>query len=402
MSKKQRIGREVQTVIEWLGARPGVTSVILGARPTGSRHQHKVGFTKVLSANERGVLVRSYGPQNSYDLFVNAIPSPLRDAWVAGLTGGVVVDKTTVLTPKPAAVVAAATPPRGFSAHVPAPRPVDSTAGQTFDVTPDLAAKWLERNTRNRTLRSDVVTRYAADMKAGRWMVTGDAIGFDTNGAIVNGQHRLWAVFESGMTVRMLAVFDLEPEVVRVQDDHLKRKLVDIIHIARPGINVQLKHAAIARVMMFNLTRTDRRSAASKIPRQEQLSFLERHLEAIDFAVRDCFHSRNTRALSHASVLAVVARAYYTQDRDRLVSFAKVFMSGMPDGQEDKAAIIFRNWLLRVEAQKMRAASEIIYRKGERALDAFLKKQSLTTLYEATEELFPLPEEVAPKKARTT
>lgn len=401
MSKK--IARESQQAIDWLGNQPGVTSVILGGRATSTRHRHKPGFTKVLMAGEKGVLVRSYSQHVCYDLFVNAAPSPLRDRWVAALTSGCVIGNgqgpSFEIKPQPTRPITDAS--HQFSAQVPAPQPFNKNAGQTFDVTPDIAVTWLERNTRNRALRGDVVTRYANDMRAGKWMVTGDAIAFDKHGAIVNGQHRLWAVFESGMTVRMLVVFDLEPEVVRVLDDHLKRKLTDIMHVARPGVNIQSKHAAAARTMMFNLTRTDRHSAASKLSRQEQIAFLEKHLPAIDFAVRDCFHSRNQRALTHTSVVAVVARASYTKSKERLIAFAKVYISGMPESSKDKAAIVFRNWLLRLDSQKVRASADVIYKKAERAVEAFLNGEELSTLYEASEELFPLPEEVAPKKVRS-
>lgn len=398
MNKK--IAREIQDVRKWLSSQPGVTSVVEGSRPTRTSHPNPPGFTIVSAADAKGVRVRTYSPKVCVELFVYATPSVQRDRWVAALVGGQVISKSQTPSIKNASSKPQVDTAKSFSSTVPTPQAVNETAGQTFDVTPDLAAKWLERNTRNRPLNGGVVEKYATDMKAGRWMLTGDAIAFDKTGAIVNGQHRLWAVFESGLTVRMLVMFDLEPEVVRVLDDHLKRKLTDIIHIAKPGVNIQAKHTAAARQMMFSLTRTDRESAYGHASRQNQIDFLEKHIEAIEFAVRDCFKSRNHRGFTNAVILAVLARAWYTRDRQRIMAFARVLTTGMPDGPQDKAAVIFRNWLMRMTTQNVRSQSNVLLGKCERAVDAFLKNEALSTLYEASEELFPLPEEVAPGRAK--
>lgn len=396
--KAKKIEKEAQAAIDWLGSRPGVVSVIISKRATSVRHRHKPGFSRVAKQEPHGVYVQVYGSSMFYETFVNSSVSPLRDSWVALLAGGAVVgdgnEPTKKYIPTPTQKVAGV---HDFPSEVPAPKAIDAEAGQTFDVTPELAAKWLERNTRNRVLRMPVVIRYANDMRAGRWMVTGDAIAFDKNGAIINGQHRLWAVFESGMTVRMLVCFDLEPEVVRVLDDHLKRKLTDIMLVAHPGINVQNIHAAAARNMMFALSRTDRHSAASRVSRQEQMAFLEKHLPAIEFSYRECFKSGHKVGIAKAGIVAFVARASYTQDKERLMAFGKVLITGMPADAGDHAAVVFRNWLMRLDRLKMKASPETIYRKGERALDAFLKSEHMKTLYEAPEELFLLPEEKAEK-----
>lgn len=399
--KKKKIEKEAQLAMDWLGGQPEVISVILAKNPVGTRHKHAPGFTRILNTEPHGVRLQTYGAKNYYEIFVNAKQSMLRDRWVAALSGGQVVGNGhepnfNPQTPKPKLVLK-----HEYSSVVPTPVAIDPRAGQIFDVTPELAQKWLERNTRNRGLRDSVVQKYAEDMKAGRWMVTGDAIAFDTNGDVINGQHRLWAVFSSKMTIRMLVVFDLDPDAVRVLDDHLKRSLVDVMHISNPGVSVGNKHAATARMMMFNLTRTDRNAAASKTTRQEQMTFLEKHLPAIDFAIRECFKSKTVKLLTHTSICATIARASYTQNKERLIHFAHVIISGMPEGEDDKAAIIFRNWLVRLESQNVRAARDVIYRKCERALNAFLKKEQLQTLYESHEELFPLPEEVAPPKIKS-
>lgn len=72
------------------------------------------------------------------------------------------------------------------------------------DVTPSLAASYLKHNiSTNRTIRKALVDRYAADMKSGHWSPASGSVMFDHLGNLVDGQHRMSAVVQAGITVRM-------------------------------------------------------------------------------------------------------------------------------------------------------------------------------------------------------
>lgn len=399
---KRALSLEMRNAIRWLEIQPEVSSVVQ-ARYVASKHKHAPGFTKVLSSDKKSVHLRTFDKQGSKDLFVYAKADALRDRWVAALVSGHVFDEKNT-GPKLASRIEPVVPmgDSTSSIAVPTPKPINEKAGQIFNVTPDLAVKWLERNTRNRDLRDDVVQRYAGDMKAGRWMVTGDAVGFDKDGAIVNGQHRLWAVVESNMTIPMLVTFNLEPEVVRVLDDHLKRRLTDIVKIAKPGSSITTKMTSVGRVMQnasITLLSSDKRASIARLSRQQQIEFLEKHYDAINFAVRECFKGSTTRGLTTATVLGVIARAYYSEDKERLQQFSRILLSGIvEDPKADVAAILLRNWLMSLSTASMRPAAEVVYRKTERALKAFCKRETLKMLHETSIEMFYLPEDKPPKK----
>ena len=65
-------------------------------------------------------------------------------------------------------------------------------SGKTL-VTPEMAREWLTHNTHNRPVSRQYVEKYARDMRAGRWHYTNQGIGFDVNGVMTDGQHRLLA-----------------------------------------------------------------------------------------------------------------------------------------------------------------------------------------------------------------
>ncbi len=68
-------------------------------------------------------------------------------------------------------------------------------------VTPRRAAEYLERNTANRPLSKRTVREFAEAMRRGEWRVTHQGIAFDTEGALVDGQHRLAAIIEADLPV---------------------------------------------------------------------------------------------------------------------------------------------------------------------------------------------------------
>jgi hypothetical protein len=118
-------------------------------------------------------------------------------------------------------------------------------------VTPEVAEKWLRHNNRNRPLSNVEVQQHVRDMKAGNWLQTGQTVGFDWNGNLSNGQHRLQAIVLSGVPQQLLVVRGLDPKAQDVTDIGKKRSIADALHLeglakVRPG---QL--GAIARAVLL-------------------------------------------------------------------------------------------------------------------------------------------------------
>jgi len=81
-------------------------------------------------------------------------------------------------------------------------------------ITPNMAKSWLENNTNNRPVAPKVVERYMRDMLSGLWHFTPAAIGFDTDGNMIDGQHRLHAIanLPEGHSVTMNVTHGLDPQ----------------------------------------------------------------------------------------------------------------------------------------------------------------------------------------------
>lgn len=94
-------------------------------------------------------------------------------------------------------------------------------------VTPTMAEELLDHNTHNRPLRPGLVEKYARDMRAGRWERNAQPLTIDWEGAIHNGQHRLFAVIEAGTPVELMLLTGLDPETVMTVDTGTSRSYGD-------------------------------------------------------------------------------------------------------------------------------------------------------------------------------
>lgn len=104
-------------------------------------------------------------------------------------------------------------------------------------VTPAMARKWLEGNVDNRRLRESRVVYLARILSDGEWELTGDAIVFDDQGVLINGQHRLSAVVVADTPARFLILRGVPTTAQEVMDQNLSRSLAD--QLQRRGISYQ-------------------------------------------------------------------------------------------------------------------------------------------------------------------
>lgn len=259
---------------------------------------------------------------------------------------------------------------------------------ERLQVTPDMAIQWLEKhNTNNRKVSDKHVQRLARDMVEGKWVLTHNGIAFGPDGTLLDGQHRLWAIIESGRTVEMYVWRDMDPQAMMAIDSGKGRSLTDILNIA--GDNGDVSHYAMAalRAMLGGFGNPATLSPA------EASDALRRHRDAITFATTNLPIVTSARGVNTAITRAVVARAYYSTDRAMLKDFCRKLTTGIVTSGDEGVIVLLRQHL-----QENRGGSYTSrmqrYGKVQRALSAWLKGESPSRLYPASNEQFPLPEEV--------
>lgn len=270
---------------------------------------------------------------------------------------------------------------------------VDGVKTAWIEVTPELASKWLNGNTHNRPLKNGVVDRYAADMRVGRWRQSHQGIAFDENGTLIDGQHRLFALVDANVPVLLQVTRGLPLETQNVIDDGLKRSLVDVMRIsdtAKDGMTAL--HTSVAQRMFLGLSSASSFSART---RQEQAAFLEKHWEAVDFAVSLFPRAKRVRGVVNAGSLAAIARAYYHEDAIKLRRFGDVLYDGIPSASVPAENVItkIRTWLMTRKTGSIggSAATVEVYAKVTRALRCYCHNEQIgRNIVPITSELYTL------------
>lgn len=102
-------------------------------------------------------------------------------------------------------------------------------------VTPGLATVLLEGNDRNRRIKEkgpkNSVEAYAAAMLRDEWRVNGETIVISRTGRLLDGQHRVHAVRDSGVPIKMLLVFGIEDETQATLDQGRVRTASDRLQL---------------------------------------------------------------------------------------------------------------------------------------------------------------------------
>ena len=101
-------------------------------------------------------------------------------------------------------------------------------------INPKVAKEYLKKNVNNprgtNSLNRAHVKQLADDMKAGLWQLNGEAIVFDEDGYLKNGQHRLAAVILSGVTIETVVLRGVSRDV-DIYDDQLKRTINQMLKV---------------------------------------------------------------------------------------------------------------------------------------------------------------------------
>lgn len=278
------------------------------------------------------------------------------------------------------------------------------------NITPYMAKKYLETQERNREINSLRVLEYADRMKKGQWLV-GQAITFDGDGHLIDGQHRLAAIVKYGNAVDFLVVRGVSKESASVFDVGQKRTMAQVAKIQ--GIdtprmserNSVLNSALIGSRLKARTTKADsERNSKNLIVSksgarsfQTMIDLAVKYQDGLDFAlIKKGGTEARKRIGDLAAVKGAIFRAYYHVNHVRLYEFIQVLHTGFPiNVNVDNAAIALSNYLggLKTEKRKVsiKDGGELeIYQKTECAIICFANKKPRTTLTMSGFEEFPL------------
>lgn len=196
-------------------------------------------------------------------------------------------------------------------------------------ITPQRATLILEKNKGNRNISDVVVKRYARAMRDGRWKLNGESIVIDHEGSVLNGQHRLWAIIESGCTISVLVVRGVQRDSFATFDSGKLRTGSDALSAAG-YINTTRISGIVAWIRSYhelagNLAKVNA-GMYEKTDHASLIEYVERHPDVID-APAVGYRFRRTMN----GVPQVIAASFVVLIRRANPSYADTFVEELLD-----------------------------------------------------------------------
>lgn len=96
------------------------------------------------------------------------------------------------------------------------------------EITPELASEWIATQVNPRNPQAAAIETYRRAYEAGRWIIDpGLYIAFDSEGRLIDGQTRLYAIIRHGNPVRMYVRWNTPADVVLASVNTRARTIAD-------------------------------------------------------------------------------------------------------------------------------------------------------------------------------
>ena len=174
------------------------------------------------------------------------------------------------------------------------------------DITPELASYLLEVNfADNRTVSWEHVKRMAADMKAGLWVLSNDAVCLDDSGRLINASHRMNAVKLSETTQRFAVIWNLPFKTAQLMDVGRKRTMHERITIS--GCRMTVKECAMTRHAMNDYSKASTGTIEYAYSRHDKL------VEKYYCLHSEFFQAINAKQMAGAAFIKSAALRMYVE-----------------------------------------------------------------------------------------
>lgn len=219
-------------------------------------------------------------------------------------------------------------------------------------ITPEIAAKMLERNTANRPAYKKDVSAIAREIKEGRWKVNGDTICLNGE-AIVDGQHRLLAVVESGIPIETFVIYGVPSDVFDTKDIGRRRSPADTLSVDG---EIHTRALAAALVVLDRFKHEVEIDDHKKYSNAEIRELLEKYPLMRESVRRG---KSGANGLMPPSVLCACHYLFAEKDRQDADLFVDLLHSGVGLGVDDPVFLL-RDRLIRNACAKAKLSRRYI------------------------------------------
>lgn len=271
----------------------------------------------------------------------------------------------------------------------------DQITVEEVNITPEIAAKFLAMNTRNRTPTPMHVKYLEEVFRRGEMALNGQTIKFSKSGVLLDGQHRLMACVNTGIPFPCIVVTGLPDDVLDTIDTGSRPRHVSDVLSMRGEVSSKQLAAAVRLLVTYRATWGEIYSGGARMgvvtPREcEEL--LARHPR-----VRDSVRLLGQRANFVWRVGNAMALHYlFSLSSEKVAEqFADVLLNG--SGDTSRPFNMFRESLLKAKARKGRLDLRLESARAVKAFNHELAGTRPRLLVWSSSESFPLIQGLDPE-----
>lgn len=192
-------------------------------------------------------------------------------------------------------------------------------------------------NIRNRPRSEPTVEKYAPVMQKKGWMLTCEGIGFDNQGRLIEGQHRMMAAVVAKCDLIVTCVVGLDPDVFKVLNTGRLRRPADVVALMAGGKPKAGRPSVVATMLRFTSSYLEGHTRGSwgkgwsnASTADLYASDMERFDHAAELAQSTTKRGGNSSVPAGplAAALYLIARANGGFDDGKVVAFAEGLASG--------------------------------------------------------------------------
>lgn len=234
-------------------------------------------------------------------------------------------------------------------------------------------------DTHNRKKKSTNVSFLAEEMKAGRWLPTNQGIGVSESGRIIDGGHRLDAMYESGREdIVFLLVTGLSDDAQKYVDQHAKRSMADTLKLF---LNQEVSHQLVATMNVIHASKQLGFRTPKRLSPDEIVDLMDEYSDDISM-----FSNIPQFWNLPSPVCAAILISFHDRKDEKIFDFATEVVTGEMIAKGDPSYAL-RNYIVASRGYSSGGSTvqKERFQKTRAAIMAHVKGRRLTKLYAVNE-----------------
>ena len=219
-------------------------------------------------------------------------------------------------------------------------------------ITKSIATDLLNMNTKNRRVKNGNIKLIKHELENGLFKFNGESIIVGKSGILLDGQHRLLAVEETGIPMKSIIVYDVDDSVFSTIDTGMSRTNADVLSIKGiPNYSTVAKVSKMLIMFARGENNLNGRDKSYKISNEEVLRFAIEHNDVLQQIMTKSISLYNKSRLLTVSEIAFYYLVLESDNKKLCDLFFDSLFKGI-SSSEFNPAIILRNKLTEFKINK--------------------------------------------------